>query len=82
MTHLLLFTQVDEVETFFNVLNNLHPALQFTVERENDGRLPLMDVLGDRADGHLQRSVYRKPTFTGLYTWWDSFAPTQRTISL
>ena len=28
------------------------------------------------------RSVYRKPTFTGLYTRWDSFAPTAQKIAL
>lgn len=77
-----IFAKDEQVETFFNVLNNLHPALQFTVERENDGRLPFMDVLVQRTEGHLLRSVYRKPTFTGLYTRWDSFAPTQQKISL
>ena len=48
----------EEVETFFNILNDLHPTLQFTVEREDDGRLPIMDVLVHKADGILLRSVY------------------------
>ena len=32
-----------------------------------------MDVLVERKDGDLRTSIYRKPTFTGLYTRWDSF---------
>ena len=37
-----------------------------------------MDVAVSRHDDHLIRSVYRKPTFTGLYTCWDSFVPTSQ----
>ena len=55
-------------EQFFHLLNGLHPALKFTVEEERDGKLPFMDVLVERVTDGFQRSVYRKPTFTGLYT--------------
>ena len=41
-----------------------------------------MDVAVSRHDDHLMRSVYRKPTFTGLYTRWDSFVPTSQKINL
>ena len=69
-------------EQFFHLLNGLHPALKFTVEEERDGKLPFMDVLVERVTDGFQRSVYRKPTFTGLYTRWDSFAPTSQKINL
>ena len=67
---------------FFDVLNALHPSLQFTMENESDGKLPFMDVLVKRSDGKITRSMYRKPTFTGLHTRWDSFAPTAQKIAL
>ena len=40
-----------------------------------------MGVLVERKDGDL-RSIYRKPTFTGLYTRWDSFSPASHKIGL
>jgi hypothetical protein len=38
--------------------------------------LPFLDVKVTRlADGNLQTSVYRKPTFSGLFLKWESFVP-------
>ena len=62
-------------------LNSLHPCLKFTVEKERERSLPFMDVRVTRKE-KLVRSVYRKPTFTGLYTRWDSFCPTQHKTNL
>ena len=58
---------------FFRLLNEVHPALTFTMESESQGQLPFMDVGIQRTDSTIVRSVYRKLTFTGLYTRWDSF---------
>ena len=59
----------------FGLLNDVHPDLRFTVEGEVNDRLPFMDVLVRRDDQAFTRSVYRKLTYTGLLTRWDSFAP-------
>ena len=72
----------DLAKNFFETLNALHPALCFTMETEDESRLPFMDVLVQRRNGNLVRSVFRKPTFTGLYTRWDSFSPTHQKIAL
>ena len=77
-----VFLSEGESREFFQRLNSLHPALSFTVEGEKDNRLPFMDVLVERVDGDFVRSVYRKPTFTGLYMRWDSFAATNHKINL
>ena len=77
-----IFTSEEKSVEFFNTLNNLHPSLRFTVECEKDGVLPFMDVSVKRVGGGLERSVYRKLTFTGLYTRWDSFSPTSQKIAL
>ena len=66
---------------FFDILNELH-SLRFTMEGENDNKLPFLDVLIDRCDSSLLTSVYRKPTFTGLYLSWHSFAPRSRKLNL
>ena len=67
---------------FLNCLNSLHPSLQFTMESEADRKLPFLDVLVFRDDHHFSTTVYRKPTFTGLYTRWDSYCATGRKIAL
>ena len=71
-----VFNCESDAEVFLNELNALHAKCRFTMEREVNGQLPFMDVLLAKADGKLLRSVYRKPTFRGLYTRWDSFCST------
>ena len=77
-----VFTSEKESQDFFHFLNNLHPALRVTLEGEGNNKLPFMDVLLRRQHVEFVRSVFRKPTFTGQYTRWDSFAPTGQKIKL
>ena len=77
-----IFDSVQKSRDFFELLNNLHPALKFTVEGEVNHELPFMDVAVKRENEGLTRTVYRKPTFTGQYMRWESFAPTQQKIGL
>ena len=53
---------------FLKRLNAIHPALQFTMECENDCRLPFLYVHVIKAAEGLSTTIYRKPTFSGLYT--------------
>ena len=47
---------------------------EFTCEYDKDNKLPFLDVLVHKEDKGFMISVYRKPTFTGLYTRFDSFS--------
>ena len=74
---------------FLNELNNLHPALQFTCEHESNLTLPFKDVLvhkhhsgNNENTTTFTTSVYRKPSFTGQYTRWDSFSSRRHKINL
>ena len=77
-----LFESKARCAGFHQRLNNLHPALRFTIEEEDNGSLPFLDIRVTKKDSGFVTSLYRKPTFTGLYTPWDSFSPTQYKINL
>lgn len=62
-----------ELNKFLEHLNSIHPNIQFTMEVENNGELPFLDVLVSRKeDGSLGHRVYRKPTHTDRYLHKDS----------
>ena len=72
------FADREGCDGFLLILNTLHPSLQFTCEQEADGRLPYLDVMVEKGtDDNILTSIYRKPTFTGLYIPWDSFCATK-----
>ena len=69
----VLFQHKDEVKKFHDAINKLHPNLEFTVETEQDNKLPFLDVLVEKCHSNFITSNFRKPTFTGQYIRWDSF---------
>jgi predicted GIY-YIG superfamily endonuclease len=89
---LMYFRYVDDIFAVFrnkqesvelhDQLNLLHPALKFTTENESDNNLAFLDVLVTRESGCFTTTVYRKPTFKGLYVRWDSFCAKQRKLNL
>ena len=54
----------------------------FTMNEEKDNKLPFLDVLVERCLFAFVTCIYRKPTFTGLYSSWNAFAPKSRKINL
>ena len=55
-------------------LNSIEPSIQFTVERDTDGKLPFLDTCVQRTtDGKLETVVYRKPTHTDKYLSFNSY---------
>ena len=59
-------------------LSQCHPSVKFTVEEENSTThtLPFLEVLVERQTGvGFHTRIYRKKTFSGLITKWDSFVP-------
>jgi hypothetical protein len=53
---------------FLEHLNGLHKNIQFTMEIEENGHPPFLDIdIYRKRDGSLGHKVYRKPTHTNLY---------------
>ena len=58
------------VEPFHAHLNSIDLNIQFTVERESEGQLPLLDVLLTRdGDGGISTSLFHKATHMDQCTW-------------
>ncbi|XP_072021883.1 uncharacterized protein [Amphiura filiformis] len=72
-----------EVTAFTNHINSLHPSIKFTMEREDDGQLAMLDVLVKRApNGSLKFQVYRKSTHTNQYLSFSSHHPLQHKLGV
>ena len=57
--------------------------MEQTIEVEQNDEIPFLDILLKRnRDSSFSTSIYRKKTFTGLYTKWDSFTPRKYKINL
>lgn len=69
----LLFSSQSHVNKFLKYMNTRHDNIDFTHEIEIDDRLAFLDVLVTREESGLITSIYRKPTFSGLYTNFNSF---------
>ena len=64
-----LNASMEQSEKLLSTLNKLHPALEFTCEHEQNGKLPFLDSLVIRNPAVHQRvsfetTIYRKPTYT------------------
>lgn len=64
----LLFRGKHEADVFLEYANELHPNIKFTIEYENNDKLPFLDILVSRSEDHFSTTVFRKKTFTGLGT--------------
>ena len=70
-----LFRSKDHVEKFRNYFNKQHKNIKFTSEIEENGSLPFLDTKISHENNKFVTSVYRKPTFSGVFTNFKSFIP-------
>lgn len=71
----LIFKSQTHITPFLEYLNSRHSNIQFTCDLEKDSCLPFLDINIKRINNTLSTSIYRKPTFTGLLSKYESFAP-------
>ena len=70
-----LFRTKDPVEKFKNYLSKQHKNIKFMSEIEENGSLSFLDITITRENNKFVTSVYRKPTFSGVFTNFESFIP-------
>ena len=71
----IVFKSRDHILPFLNYLNSKHTNITFTYKVEKDKCLPFLDVNILFSNGKYSTTVYRKPTFTGLFTNFESYIP-------
>ena len=69
----VLLRSQDHLIKFRDYFNKCHPNMNFTLEQEKNGKLSFLEVEVSRDGNTFVTSVYRKPTFSGVYTHFDSF---------
>ena len=56
--------------------------MSFIIETGQNNKVSFLNVNVIREQGKLTTSVYRKPTFSGVYTHFDSFLPNSCEIGI
>ena len=64
------------MKKFVEYMNTKHPNIKFTFEYEHNNSFLFLDVKICREKNKLTTSVYRKPTFSGVFNNFKSFIPT------
>ena len=73
----LLFKSENEVKKFLKYIGSRHKNISFTFEIEQGNSLSFLDVLVSREGTKFSTSLYRKSTFSGLYSNFSSFLPVE-----
>ena len=70
----LLFRSKDHIEKFQVYLNCEHPN-KFTSEIEENNSISFLDIKVNRANNSFSANIYRKVTFNGDFSNFESFIP-------
>ena len=76
----ILWPHQEDVQILLDHVNSIRPSIQFTIEKEQDNKLPFLDVLVTCTEQGFRSSVYRKPTFTRQYLNFNSHHPYKKGI--
>ena len=78
----VLFNSAEHLKRFFNYLNSRHLNISLTIENKKHNRISFLDVNIIREKDKFTTSAYRKQTFSGIYTHFDSSLPSSNKIGL
>ena len=69
----VLFEKPEQVSRFVKYMNKRHKNIKFSFETDKDNSFSFLDVKNCREKDKFTRSVFRKDTFSGVYTDFSSF---------
>ena len=78
----VLFRSPDRLEKLKNYLNSKHINIKFTCEKEQNNVMPFLDVLITRISNGFKLSLYQKPTFSGVYSNFNSLISEEYKVGL
>ena len=82
MIFFVTFNSHEQLKKFVEYMNTKHPNIKFTFEHELNNTFSFLDVKISRENNKLTTSVYRKPTFSGVFTNFKSFIFTVQKVGL
>lgn len=68
----VMFRSPEHLKEFETYFNSCHSNISFTSEKEENNCMPFLDFEFCRSHNLITSTVYRKPTFTGVYTHFES----------
>ena len=63
----ILWLHQKDVQTLLDHVNLTQPSIQFIMEKEQDNKLPFLNILVTCTEQGFRSSLYHKPTFTRQY---------------
>ena len=75
MDDILQEMKTSDIETKLVEINNLHPNLTFTIEKQIDDMIPFLDMKIIKTEGNLSSTWHSKPTNTGWILNYNPLAP-------
>ena len=69
---LIFFSSKEHLQLFVDYMNK-RKCLKFTSEAENDNSFSFLDIKVTRHNHQFKIAFYRKPTFSGVFTHYESY---------
>ena len=69
----VLFSSKEHLQPFVDYMNKQHRCIKFTSETEKNNTFSFLDINITRQNNQLKTSAYRKPTFSGVFTHYESY---------
>ena len=76
------FNSHEQLEKFVEYMNTKHPNIKFTFKHKHSNTFSFLDVKVCRENNKLTTPVYRRPTFSGVFTYFKSFILTVHKFGL
>lgn len=79
---ILIIDKEENIKKYFETLNLSHNTLKFTMEMENDQKIPFLDLLLIRNNDKIFYDWYKKPISSGRILNWFSNHPLKMKINI